>query len=56
LNERDIILDGHIQIRKSDSARMESIKKRIKSILQDKYHIGHSTLEFETENCGNKTC
>ena len=47
LDEQRNALEAHIVI--SDKADMDSIKVSIKSMLNDKFHIDHSTLEFEND-------
>ncbi|GIV59566.1 MAG: cobalt transporter [Rhodothermaceae bacterium] len=52
LDENHPALEAHIVIEKEDLARMETIKQRIKDLLQERFGIGHSTLEFEFVPCG----
>lgn len=54
LDEENILLESHVVIEEEDLPRMERIKSRIKGILGDRYGIGHSTLEFECEPCGDR--
>ncbi len=49
LDEQRNALEAHIVI--SDEAEMDSVKVSIKSMLHDKFHIDHSTLEFENKKC-----
>lgn len=49
LDEQRNALEAHIVI--SDEADMDAIKVSIKSMLHDKFHINHSTLEFENKKC-----
>ena len=51
INEQKTALEAHVQV--SDLSKIVSYKKKLKKILEDKYHIHHSTLEFETaaEDC-----
>ncbi len=48
------ILDAHIFACDRSMDRIEDIKREIKKRLE-KYHIHHSTLEFECEECKNCT-
>ena len=49
LDEQRNALEAHIVI--SNEADMDAIKVGIKSMLHDEFHIDHSTLEFENDNC-----
>ncbi|MEZ5903414.1 MAG: cation diffusion facilitator family transporter [Alphaproteobacteria bacterium] len=49
LDEQRNALEAHIVI--ADKAHMDSVKVSIKSMLHDKFHIDHSTLEFENVSC-----
>jgi cobalt-zinc-cadmium efflux system protein len=49
------VLDGHIYSCEPDLKKAEVIKKEIKRRLE-KYQVHHSTLEFECEECGDRTC
>jgi len=44
------VLDAHVYSCERDASRIEEMKKEIKKRLE-KYHIHHSTLEFECEEC-----
>jgi cobalt-zinc-cadmium efflux system protein len=46
------VLDAHVYACERDVAKIEEIKRRIKERLE-KYHIHHSTLEIECEECKN---
>ena len=49
IDEQRNALEAHIVI--SNEADMDAIKVSIKSMLHDKFHIEHSTLEFEYKKC-----
>jgi len=49
LDEQRNALEAHIVI--SDEVDMDAIKVGVKSMLHDKFHIDHSTLEFENRKC-----
>ena len=44
------VLDAHVYSCEREAARIEEMKKEIKKRLE-RYHIHHSTLEFECEEC-----
>ncbi len=44
------VLDAHVYSCERDASRIEEMKSEIKKRLE-KYHIRHSTLEFECEEC-----
>jgi cobalt-zinc-cadmium efflux system protein len=44
------VLDAHIYSCEQDARKIEEIKREIKKRLE-KFHILHSTLEFECEEC-----
>jgi cobalt-zinc-cadmium efflux system protein len=47
IDEHRRSLEAHAVIDPVDMARMEEIKKTLKSLLSERFEIGHSTLEFE---------
>ncbi len=47
IDEHRRSLEAHVVIDPDDAGRIEAIKKRLKERLAARYHIGHSTLEFE---------
>ena len=49
INENKNALEAHVVL--SEVKNMESVKISLKNHLHDEYHIEHSTLEFEKENC-----
>jgi cobalt-zinc-cadmium efflux system protein len=48
------VLDAHIYSCEPDAVRIAEIKREIKERLE-KYHVHHSTLEFECEECSDCT-
>ena len=50
LNEHDRSLEAHVVISESGHQDAEIIKGKIKDILNESFHISHSTIEFEYEN------
>ncbi|MFN1834969.1 cation diffusion facilitator family transporter [Balneola sp. MJW-20] len=53
LDENSTLLESHVVIEEDDLGKMEEIKTAVKKMLHDKFHIDHSTLEFEFEPCGD---
>lgn len=51
LDEQNILLESHVVIDEDDLPRMEQIKRRLKDLLEQRFGIRHSTLEFEFEPC-----
>ena len=47
IDEHRRSLESHVVIARDDMVRMESIKSTLKTILNDEFGIGYSTLEFE---------
>jgi cobalt-zinc-cadmium efflux system protein len=46
------VLDAHVYSCERDAGKIEIMKREIKKRLE-RYHIHHSTLEFECEECSN---
>lgn len=51
MDENASSLEAHVVIDASDVSEMEAIKSSIKFMLADRFGIGHSTLEFELDEC-----
>jgi cobalt-zinc-cadmium efflux system protein len=51
VDEWEVALEGHVVIDDQDLAEMERIKTEVKTLLQERFSIGHSTLEFELIPC-----
>jgi cobalt-zinc-cadmium efflux system protein len=51
LDEHRNALESHVVI--NDFSETESIKQSLKSELEEKFSISHSTLEFEIDHCGD---
>jgi cobalt-zinc-cadmium efflux system protein len=51
VDEWEVALEGHVVIDDQDLAEMERIKTEVKTLLQERFSIGHSTLEFELVPC-----
>lgn len=49
LDEDHRALEAHVVIDDLPPDTRATLRKKIKDLLHDKYHIGHSTLELETE-------
>ena len=47
IHEHQTALEAHVVI--NDIKEMEETKRSLKSLLHEKYHISHSTLEFENK-------
>ncbi len=59
LDEFNYLLEAHVLIRQCDLESIEKIKRIIKQTLENEFHIHHSTLEFEFEDCAddqNNSC
>lgn len=52
LDEHRNALEAHVVI--NDFSETESIKQSLKKAIEEKFSIEHSTLEFETDHCGEK--
>ena len=50
LNEHDRSLEAHVVITESGYQDAEIIKGQIKDVLNESFHISHSTIEFEYES------
>jgi cobalt-zinc-cadmium efflux system protein len=50
LDEQHRALEAHVVIENLPTAAHSTLRKKIKDLLHDKFHIGHSTLEFELVN------
>jgi len=53
LDENEIMMESHIVVDEDDLYEMETIKKKIKTLLHDEFGIHHSTLEFECQPCSS---
>lgn len=53
IDEHTTALEAHVTIEEPDLQQMESVKHRIKHLLAERFGIGHSTLEFEFDECGD---
>ena len=59
LDETSRALEAHVVLRETMSLEaVEPIKARLKAHLVEHFHIGHSTLEFETPEaeCSDPQC
>lgn len=54
LTEEDIFFEAHVCVDEMSLQNAEKIKMKIKNILKYNYSIEHSTLEFESNECGQK--
>jgi len=54
MDEHSNALEAHVVI--ADLAQMETVKMVLKSELQQRFNITHSTLEFELDHCGKECC
>lgn len=54
LDEKNRLLECHVKIDRSEANKLETIKTEIKELLNKKFSIPHSTLEFEFEECNHK--
>lgn len=55
LGEGEAALEAHVVIGKDDLQQMEAVKQRLKTLLREQFHIGHSTLEMEFVPCSPDT-
>jgi cobalt-zinc-cadmium efflux system protein len=52
LNEREVHFEGHIDLNKDlPVSHADKIRKKIESLLAEKYHISHFTLQMEFGCC-----
>ena len=51
MHERSVALEAHVVIDSSEAEAMTRIKDQLKSVLEQRFGITHSTLEFEFEQC-----
>lgn len=52
VSDKDIHLEGHINLQKDMLvSRTCVLKKKIEAILGERYHIYHSTIQFEVDSC-----
>jgi cobalt-zinc-cadmium efflux system protein len=54
LDEKNRLLECHVKIDRSETGELETIKAEIKELLNKKFSISHSTLEFEFKECNHK--
>ncbi|HED40256.1 MAG TPA: cation transporter [Chromatiales bacterium] len=54
LDEHSNALEAHVVI--ADFSQSAAVKRALKSELEQRYAITHSTLEFEVDHCGNGYC
>ncbi len=54
LDEHKNALEAHVII--DDFGKLEAIKSALKSEIEQRFSIVHSTLEFEIEHCGETAC
>ena len=54
LDEHKNALEAHVVI--SDFVEIETVKTALKVELEQRFNIGHSTLEFETNRCNKECC
>ena len=47
LDENHRAIEAHVVIRPARAEELEGIKRRVKRLLADEFHVGHSTLELE---------
>ena len=55
LGEGTRALEAHVVIDEDDLGQMEEIKRDLKTLLHDQFHIEHSTLEFELIPCSTSS-
>lgn len=54
LDDKKVLLEGHVVVGENDLPSIEKIKNDIRNSLREKFSIKHSTLEIETSpNCIN---
>lgn len=54
LDEKKVLLEGHVVVDENDLSALEEIKSKIRATLRENFSIDHSTLEIETtSNCLN---
>ena len=50
LDEHRIALEAHVVVTTNELTKAESIKQKLKKLLQEEFNINHSTLELEHIN------
>ena len=57
LDENRVALEAHVVLEDENFALLGRIKRETKSLLKERFGIGHSTLEFESpaEDCGDRS-
>ena len=53
IDEHQWTLEAHVVIGETNASAMERIKSEIKNLLDERFHIHHSTLEFETPSAAD---
>jgi cobalt-zinc-cadmium efflux system protein len=53
MQEHEAALDGHVVLKDEAWSRQEAIRAGIKRLLEERFGIGHSTLEFEQAGRAN---
>jgi cobalt-zinc-cadmium efflux system protein len=56
MDEKDVILEGHIRVRDMLISKSQEISDRIKESLQAQFQINHTVLQFESIECNNSFC
>lgn len=47
VDEHNVALEAHVVLAEGMLAEMETVKRSLKTLLHDSFHVVHSTLEFE---------
>ncbi len=55
LNDQDVHLEAHIEVKDMPVSETSGIQKQIEQQLHDRYAITHTTLQFECDRCETKT-
>jgi cobalt-zinc-cadmium efflux system protein len=55
LNDNDTHFEAHIEVEDMVVSKTAEIQKLIDYELHERYEINHTTLQFECDNCDNKT-
>ena len=56
LDENNIMFEGHVQIEDMPVSRSAETSERIQHMLEEKYKINHSVIQFESVVCQDSSC
>lgn len=56
LDEKNIILEGHVLLDDMMISETNTINGAIMQLLEDEFHINHTVIQFESDNCNGVSC